>query len=77
MMFGFMGFGMVFVWLFLFGGVALAVWAGGSSVGHCGHSPQALDVPREDAIETLRARYARGEIERTQFQQALEDLRRG
>ncbi|MCL4535387.1 MAG: SHOCT domain-containing protein [Bacteroidetes bacterium] len=67
-MFGFGGFGMIASLLFLVGLVALVVWA----------APRLLpsqQVPIQDtALETLRRRYASGEISEAEYRQAKDDL---
>ena len=67
-MFGFGGFGMIASLLFLVGLVALVVWA----VPRLLPSQQALI--QDTALETLRRRYASGEITDAEYRQAKDDL---
>ncbi|MEJ2735401.1 MAG: SHOCT domain-containing protein [Anaerolineae bacterium] len=81
MMMGGVGWLTVLIVLILFllligGAVAAVIWfarqgSGGRSMGQ-GQGPRAGD----DALEILRRRYARGEIDREEFQRMREDLTR-
>ena len=66
-------FGMFFTVAIIAGIVLLVAWAArgfkGGVEGGC--NPPASQTPRE----VLQARYARGEINRDQYQQMLKDLR--
>lgn len=48
-------------------------WGGGCCGGHSGHS-YASSGGTETAMETLRRRYANGEITREQFEQIKRDI---
>lgn len=39
-------------------------------------SPQRTEAPRESAIDILKQRYARGEIDKEEYERKLSDLRR-
>ena len=71
---GGMGFGgplMLLFWILLIVGVVLLVrWlvTGGTA------RPTQPDPPRNGALDLLRERYARGEIERDEFEQKRRDL---
>jgi putative membrane protein len=64
-----MGFGMLLFWgLLIFGLVALGryVWGSGTGAGRDGD---------KSALDLLKERYARGEIEREEFEQKKRDLK--
>lgn len=69
--YGWMGFGWIFMALFwglvIVGIVALVRWLGTSNR----ESPGA---PRSKALDILQERYARGEIEREEYEQKRRDL---
>lgn len=69
--YGWMGFGWIFmalVWaLIILGIVALLRWMGVSDRAR-------QDEPRNKALEILQERYARGEIEREEYEQKRRDL---
>lgn len=56
-------------WIVILGGIGVLIWwlAGGS------RGPRAFQEPPE---ETLKRRYARGEINKTEYEATLSDLRR-
>lgn len=68
-----MGMGFVFMVLFwaliILGAVALLRWLGVSGGG-------SRDAPRKTPLEVLQERYARGEIERDEYEQKRRDLER-
>jgi putative membrane protein len=68
---GFMMFFMIFFWLLLLAPIVLLIvyWIR----PHEGPHPM-QGGPREDPIEILRMRYARGEINNEQFEQMRKDL---
>ncbi len=68
MMFG--GGFMWIVWLLLIAGVAWLVAALVASRGRASNSTGA------SAMDIVKERYARGEIDRTEYEQKLQDLRR-
>jgi putative membrane protein len=68
MMFG--GGFMWIVWLLLIGGVAWLVAMLAAPRGRTGSSTRAT------AADIVKERYARGEIDRTEYEQKLQDLRR-
>lgn len=73
---GFMGGWMWLFWLLvLVGIVVLVVWAVGAArrTGGGGAEPPA---PRQTPEEVLRERYARGEIDDTEYRRRLDELRR-
>ena len=64
--FGFGGIFMILWWILIIVGiVALVKWLLGPSLGH-GGSSQALDI--------LKERYARGEIDEQEYRKKLQDL---
>jgi len=67
---GGMGWWMAVWWVFGIAVLVLIVWAIARAAG--GVSPRAEDSP--EAI--LKRRYARGELDREEYQRRLEDLRR-
>ena len=70
-MFGFGGFGMIVSLLFLVGLVVLVVWAAPRLLpGQQGQPAGGQD----SALETLRRRYASGEISEAEYRQAKDDL---
>ncbi len=80
MMSGFGGFGMLFmipiglIVLLIIGYVIWrsCSWGGGCGSGHYGHYNSYGD--RENAMEILRQRYARGEISKEQYEQMKKDI---
>lgn len=68
---GWMGFGwifMLFFWaLIILGVIALLRWLGMSCNGH-------RQAPRKTPLDILQERYARGEIEREEYEQKRRDL---
>ncbi len=67
--FGLMGLGMLFMMAFWVGVILLAVWAV-REFGPRREASRELDTP----LEIARARYARGEITKKEFEQLSEDL---
>ncbi|MCL4472265.1 MAG: SHOCT domain-containing protein [Sulfuricella sp.] len=69
--YGWMGLGWIFMALFwvliILGIVALLRWLGMGGNG-------SRDVPRKTPLEILQERYARGEIEREEYEQKRRDL---
>ena len=61
---------MVLWWVFGVAVLVLLVWAVARAAG--GFSPQGEDSPET----ILKRRYARGELDREEYQRRLEDLRR-
>lgn len=45
-------------------------------IGRLMVSPHRTESPRDSAIEILRQRYARGEIDKEEYERELSDLRR-
>lgn len=70
---GFSGWWMVIggglVWLLFLVTVGVVLWAAVRS-----HGQQTEGAPRTTPLDTLKVRYARGEITRTEFEQARQDL---
>lgn len=60
-----MGFGGGFMWLFLFLLIGITVWAINAVVGR-GHK---TTIKRKSALEILKERYAKGEIDQEEFEQ--------
>ncbi|HQT95562.1 MAG TPA: SHOCT domain-containing protein [Thermoanaerobaculaceae bacterium] len=67
-----MGMGMGWMWIFWVLVVAAIVFVFVAAARAAHRSP----VERESAEEILKRRYARGEIDRVEYQKRLEDLRR-
>ncbi len=65
-----MWFGWIF-WLVIIGGI---VWALVTMVNNNNRKQQNYFPREEDALEILKKRYARGEINREQFEQIKQDL---
>lgn len=69
--YGWMGFGWIFMVLFwlliILGIIALLRWLGMGGNG-------SRDTPRKTPLEILQERYARGEIEREEYEQKRRDL---
>jgi len=69
--YGWIGFGWIFMVLFwvliILGIVALLRWLGAGGNGR-------RDASRKTPLEILQARYARGEIEREEYEQKRRDL---
>ena len=65
-----MGWWMVLWWVFGVAVLVLLVWAVARAAG--GFSPRGEDSPET----ILKRRYARGELDREEYQRRLEDLRR-
>jgi len=78
MMGGFGGFGMLFmvpVGLVVLLIIGYAIWRGfGWGGGCCGSGHNNSYGNRENAVEILRQRYARGEISREQYEQMKKDV---
>jgi putative membrane protein len=78
MMGGFGGFGMLFmipVGLVVLLIIGYAIWRGfGWGGGCCGSGHSNSYGNRENAVEILRQRYARGEISREQYEQMKKDV---
>jgi len=66
-----MGFGGVFMWIFWIVLILLVVWAVASLFGGRGGG---RGREEKTALEILEARYARGEIEREEFERKRRDL---
>jgi len=64
-----MGFGGGFMWLFWILLIILIVWIVKVAVGSSTSSE-----PRKSAIDILKERYARGEIDQEEFEQKRNDL---
>ena len=66
-----MGFGWIFMVLFwtliILGIIAIVKWLSGGSVGNAGS-------PQKTALDILKERYARGEIEQEEYQTKKNDL---
>jgi len=63
------GFGMLLFWILILAGIVMLVrWLSGSG----GSQDRSDTAP--DAVELLRQRYARGEIDRDTYRRMLEDL---
>ena len=67
---GGMWFGWIF-WLVIIGGI---IWAVVTIVNNNNRKQQNYFPREEDALEILKKRYARGEINREQFEQMKKDL---
>lgn len=65
---GGMGFGMLLFWGLLIAGIVMLVRCSWGS-GDCGKSERG-----ESALDILKQRYARGEIEKDEFEQKKRDL---
>jgi putative membrane protein len=57
------------------GAVAAVVWFTTQGAGDRSRRPEPESVPRDEALETLRRRYAAGEIDREEFERMREELR--
>jgi putative membrane protein len=60
--------------LFCGGIVALVIWGlrrGGGAAAHCGHASR----PSRGAMDFLKERYARGEIDRDEFERIRQHLK--
>ena len=64
-----MGFGVGFMWLFWILLIIVIVWIVKAAVGSSTSSE-----PRKSAIDILKERYARGEIDKEEFEQKRNDL---
>jgi putative membrane protein len=78
---GMMGFGLLgFLFMFLFWGgiIALAVWLVSllfpGSASDSTTAPGSGNSPGPSALETLKLRYAHGELSRDEYQQMIQDL---
>jgi len=67
-----MGLMMFLSWLLVVAGVVFVAWFF-ARLARASRQEQA-PPPREDALEVLRKRYARGEISREQYQEIRRDL---
>ncbi len=65
---GCMGFGMLLFWGLLIAGIVMLLRFS-RGAGHCGKRERA-----NSALDILKERYARGEIEREEFEQKKRDL---
>ena len=58
--------------------IGYAIWRGygwgGGCGGHYGYARYGSDTDRENAMEILRRRYARGEISKEQYEQMKKDI---
>lgn len=69
--YGWMGFGWIFMalfWILIIMGIVAILR--GSGTGNSGNR----DMPRKTPLEILQDRYARGEIEREEYEQKRRDL---
>ena len=66
-----MGFGGIFMWIFWIALIVLVVWATSSALGGRGDSRRQSG---KSALEILEERYAKGEIEREEFERKRKDL---
>jgi putative membrane protein len=62
---------MMFLWIIAI--LAVALWFSGAF----GKRPGILSKPHTDALEILKQRYARGEIDKTEFEARKKDLTEG
>jgi putative membrane protein len=69
MMWGYGGWGMIFMGLFWLGVVALVIWG----IRSKGHARDSQDLSTH-AMEILEQRYARGEIDTDEFRERREAL---
>lgn len=68
------GGGMLFgwiIWLVIIGGI---IWVVATIVSNNNRKQQNIFPHKEDALDILKNRYARGEINREQFEQMKQDL---
>jgi len=68
------GGGMLFgwiIWLVIIGGI---IWVVATIVSNNNRKQQNIFPHKEDALDILKSRYARGEINREQFEQMKQDL---
>jgi putative membrane protein len=71
---GGMWIGLILLVLLVGGGIAAFVWFVARGSQPSGRSPGKVTVQENPALETLRQRYARGEIDREEFQRMREEL---
>jgi len=64
------GFGGGFMWIFWILLIVAIVWAVRAAGGSGNHPP----VTRKSALDILKERYARGEIDQQEFEQKRKDL---
>ncbi len=69
--YGWMIFGMIFLFLIIGGIIALVIWL---AVRWGRQSSGASPSARQDPVDIAKERYARGEITREQFEQIKKDL---
>ncbi|MFA5802453.1 MAG: SHOCT domain-containing protein [Thermoleophilia bacterium] len=68
---------MVFWVAIIVGIVLLVVWLVRQTAGgqmHGGHGGGTYHAPEESALDIVKARYARGEIDKTEFEEKKKDL---
>jgi len=66
-----MGFGGLFMWIFWIALIVLVVWATNSALGGRGGSRSGSE---KTALQILQERYAKGEIDRDEFERKRKDL---
>jgi putative membrane protein len=66
-----MGFGGGFMWLFWILLIVVIVWAVKAAIGGSSNSPP---EKQKSAMDILRERYAKGEIDKEEFEQKRRDL---
>ena len=71
---GGMWIGLILLVLLVGGGIAAFVWFVTRGSQPSGSGPGKVTVRESPALETLRQRYARGEISRDEFQRMREEL---
>jgi putative membrane protein len=71
---GGMWIGLILLVLLVGGGIAAFVWFVTRGSQPSGRGPGKVTVQENPALETLRQRYARGEISRDEFQRMREEL---
>ena len=75
-MMGYGGWGMGFGWVFMLLFWAIVIIGIVAAVRWFAASPRHHEPPRKTALDILHERYARGEIEREEYQQKRQDLER-
>lgn len=74
---GLFGFGFIFMLLFwalvIFAIVTLVRWASGEGIG-CRHLKWKDEEKKNSALDILKERYAKGEINKEEFEQKQKDL---